>query len=304
MKMNTFQLIATIVAICFLFGMMSSAQAQIEIIDMYMPSETEDYGYIRGCAYIETDIPYDTVYWYIGDPDDPDNLKYVGETLGDGGATRAWFAPSVSDCPGHVKGRKYRIAAKAWYYNRDTKTSTSDYDSRDFTVYKPIYLYEPGPNTGAYGSVEISRFYYDGSDIIMDASIYAYNPKNNPKAKKPDNNPLSVLLWFRTDKYDAPNGQVDDKEHHRDTKPIEIIQVGKHSQTYNPGPYTDPEPWRGGGKLFDRDVGIIEEDNPLYYNAHAHLQVFGNSGPADNWEVDTEHQTGTTAVTFTWKDGP
>ena len=136
----------------------------------------------------------------------------------------------------------------------------------------------------------------------MDSYAYAYNPKNNPKAKDPENNPLSVLPWFWTQKYPAPDGNAEDER--RDTKPIEIIQVGKTSQYYYPGPNTDPDPVTGERKPFTRDVGTIEKGKPVYYKAHAHLQVFDNRGPADNWEVDTQHQTGTAAVTFTSDDGP
>ncbi len=292
MKINTFQLIATLIAICFLsFGMISSSNAA-EIIEF--PSDTEDTsygGYTYHMAYLKTDVPYTAVDWYIGD------WQWQESDMGDGVTTTAYFCP-YDKIPGVIKGKKYTITAKAWF--------EGSHDIKSYTVrmFEPIWLYGTGPNTGARGTVEISRFYYDGSQIIMDAYAFAYNPKNNPKAKKLDYYPLSVLPWFRTDKYDAPNGQVDEEKHHRDTKSIDIIQLGETSPTYNPGPYTDPEPWRGGGKLFDRDVGIIEEGKPLYYNAHAHMQVFDGFKPADNWEVDTEHQTGTTAVTFTSDDGP
>ena len=132
-----------------------------------------NYDYIDNGAYIETDIAYDTVYWYIGDPDTPDDLQYVGETLGVGGATRAWFYPDASDCPGHIKGEKYRIAARAWYYNPFTKTSTSDYETRDFIVYDPVFdsrSYDDG--TYAYG--ELRRQYFDGSQIAVDYYGYAH----------------------------------------------------------------------------------------------------------------------------------
>ena len=163
-------------AICCLFGMINSSDAQINIINMYTPPETYT-GLFYPYAYVDTDIAYDTVYWYIGDPDAPDDLQYVGETLGEGGATRAYLYP---DGLGHIKGKKYRVAAEAWYYNPDTKTSTKDYETRDFTVFKSMFTTEvedpPKFAPNVYGYSELKRQYYTGDAIKIDCYVYAYNP--------------------------------------------------------------------------------------------------------------------------------
>ena len=293
-------LIAAVLAAFMFVCFINSSNAQILIVDMYTPSEVYDDDYFYYFGYVKTDKPYDIVYWYIGDPNDPDdNFQYLGETLGDGVKTRAWFYTDASDCPGHIKGDKYRIGALADYYDEETEMWWDDWESRDFTVYKPISLSETGEKTGAYGYLEISKFYYDGSHIIMNSTIYAHNPTNNPKAKDRDEYRLIVAPWFWTQKYPAPNGQGGNE--HRDTKPIEVIDLGETSQYFTPGPNTDPEPWLGGGQPFDRDIGTLEKGKKVYYKAHAHLQVGG--GGVDNWEIDTQSQTGTAAVTFTWEDG-
>ena len=295
-------LIAVILTAFMFVCFVNSSNAQILIVDMYIPSETYNYGYAYSYAYVETDRPYHTVYWYIGDPDDPDgNFQYVGETLGDGAQTRAYFYPDVSYCPGHIKGDKYRIGAIATYYDKEKEMWWDDWESRDFTVYKPIRLYEVGPNTGARVSLEISKFYYNGTHIIMDSTIYARNPRNNPKAKNPDKNSMRVLPWFWTQEYTAPNGKFVVGSEHRDTKPSEVIAVGETSQYFTPGPDTDDEEGLGGGQPFHREIGNLE-GKTVYYKAHAHLQVDG--GGVDSWEVDTQQQTGTAAVTFTEEDGP
>ena len=170
--------ISIAIAMCFLFGMISSSGAEIEIIDMTTPSETYNDGWFYHHVYVETDIAYDTIYWYIGDADgDDDDLQYVGETLGVDGATRAWFYPDVSDCPGHIKGQKYRVAAKAWYYNPETETSTSDWETRDFTVFQSISTTEvetpPKRLKSVYGYSKLARQYYTGSSIAIDCSVYA-----------------------------------------------------------------------------------------------------------------------------------
>ena len=174
-------LTAVILAAFMFISFVNSSDAQINIIDMYTLSETynNNSGFYQVVS-IETDIAYDTVYWYIGDPDAPDDLQYVGETLGEDGATRAWFYPSVSDCPGHIKGKKYRVAAEAWYYNPDTKTSTKDYETRDFTVFKSMFTTEvedpPKIAQNVYGYSELTRQYYTGDAIKIDCYVYAYNP--------------------------------------------------------------------------------------------------------------------------------
>lgn len=176
--MNTLRsvIIALTIFSLFSFGMVNSSEAQIEIVDMYIPYEIYDnifYSYV----YIETDIAYDSVYWYIGDPEDPENLQYVGETLGVDGANSAYFYLDVEDCPGHINGTKYRIAAKVWYYNRDTKTSTSDYETRDFTAYKPEYKYTPVHEKKldfAHGYVEISKHTYDYDSGYMLFGYYVF----------------------------------------------------------------------------------------------------------------------------------
>ncbi len=284
---NTFKSIAILIAICFLsFGMISSSQADITSLSADASPDWGYGGYVGASLTADEDIMY--IDWYIDD-------KFVKTTMHSNG-TRSVYA-SLDTRTGEIKGVKYEVKAMVYflYPNYDTATD-------DVKVFKPVWLWQVGENTGAYGYAEISRFYYDGSQIIMDALIYAHNPTNNPKAQDPENYPLSVLPWFWTQKYPAPNGNAEDER--RDTKSIEIIQLGKTSQTYNPGPLTDPDPVTGERKPFTRNVGTIRKDNPVYYKAHAHLQVFDGRNPADNWEVDTQHQTGTAAVTFTWKDGP
>ena len=136
----------------------------------------------------------------------------------------------------------------------------------------------------------------------MDSYIYARNPRNNPKAKDRDEYRLRVSPWFWTQKYTAPNGDFVVGSELRDTKPSELIDLGETSQNFNPGPYIDKENEDDEDVPFDREIGTLEKGEKHYYKAHAHLQVDG--GGVDNWEIDTQSQTGTAAVTFTSDDGP
>lgn len=175
------------IAMCFLylFGIgQQSSDAEIEIIDMDTPSETYNDGWFYHHVYVKTDVAYDVVVWYIGDPDDVDSLQRVGETSGDGTATRAWFYPDVSDCPGHIKGKKYRVVAEAWHHADDGNglQSWSDSESRDFTVFQSISTTEvetpPKKLKSVSGYSKLTRQYYTGSSIAIDCSVHAYYPHN------------------------------------------------------------------------------------------------------------------------------
>ncbi len=185
--MKSLKSIGIAVAICFLslFAMISSSDAEIEIIEMDTPSETYNDGWFYHHVQIETDIAYDVVDWYIGDPDDGDDLQYVGETVGDGSATCAWFYPDVSDCPGHIKGKKYRVGAKVWHYDDEEEMGWSDWETRDFTVFQSISTTEvenpPKKMKSISGYSKLTRQYYTGSSIAIDCYVNAYNPNNSKR---------------------------------------------------------------------------------------------------------------------------
>jgi len=176
-----FKVIGIVFTMLFMFGMMSHSDAQINIIEMYTPPETYT-GLFYPYAYIDTDKPFVGVDWFIGDPDDGVNLSWRFTTEGDGVETRAYFYPNVSDCPGHVKGKKYRVAARPWYYD-DDNNGWSDWESRDFTVFQSISTTEvedpPKKVTTVYGYAELTRQYYTGSEIAIDCYVYASNSAEN-----------------------------------------------------------------------------------------------------------------------------
>ena len=291
MKFRSISIAVTMLLSLSLFGIPYKSDA-FEITYFYVYADT-DYGSgANATAYVNTDEDIVCIQWFVDD--------VYSHTTHYGAGTR--FASEIFRFTGHIKGNKHKITAEAWLDPDVCMPATPKSDT--FRVYKPIYLRQQGENTGARGYVEISSFYYDGSHIIMSSYAYARNPINNPKAQDPDENPLQVLAWFRTQEYPAPDGAAGNE--HRDTKDPEIIKVGKVSKTYTPGPFTDPQAWAGGGAPFDRHVGSLK-GRTVYYNAHTHLTVSTTKGraiPADHWEVDTREQTDTAAVTFTGADGP
>ena len=209
--MLTLRSIGIAIAICSLcmFTMANTSEA-IKIVDF--PSDTEDTsynGYTYHMAYVKTDVPIYHVNWYI------DDVIAYSETL-DSTTKKASYFPcydptSSAKIPGSIKGKKYDIGVEVWEWDADDEEFRSTTASYTVRMFEPIYLYKQGEKTGAWGSVEISRFYYNGSDIVMSASAYASNPSDNPKAGDLDKFPLTVLPWFWTQKYPAPDGNASDE---------------------------------------------------------------------------------------------
>lgn len=280
----------TLTALLFI-SVANNSDADFEIVEF--PSDTYDYSQddiTCHTAYLKTDVPFYSVLWYV-------DGNYAGYSYGGHEWNQAWFTPNP--ITGSIKGVKHTIEATAIWIE-DDGTTHRDTESYTVRMFESIWLSETGESTGAYGYAEISRLYYNGTHIIMDSYTYAYNPTNNPKAKKPDDNPLIVAPWFWTQEYTAPDG--DGGEERRSTKDLEIIKVGEGSWS-EPGTLTDPDPRTGERKPFNREVGDLK-GKKIYIKGHAHLQVGDGRTGVDNWEVDTQSQTRTAAVTFTEFDGP
>ena len=280
----------------FLFGINNSSEA-IQIVEFrsyYDTHEEYDYGDPYFTFYVQTDVPYDKFIWYVYDYD-TEETREVGSNHGCGVKAEHYF--SISDLYGETKGKKYVIGVKALKKVRigDREWMSYAIDTYNFRVFKVTLARNNGTgrNTGASGHAKIFRHYHNGEDIVMDSYAYAFNPRNNPKAKDPNDNPLRVNAWFRVIEYaEGPNEEPGNakKEHGRDTKPEEIVNVGGRSQYYSP----------------DHEIvgvhlgGLIKEGVRLYYDAHTHLTVSTSKGlhREDHWEADTLPQK------FTYMDNP
>lgn len=281
--MKTLKLTSIAFAICFLLLGVQKSDA-IKITEF--PSDTEDTsynGYTYHMAYVRTDKPIYHVSWYI------DNTHVYGETL-DSTTNYASFYP-YDKIPGRIQGKKYEIGVKVWEWDADAEVFRSATDSYTVRMFEPLYLYHAGENTGAWGYAEISKFYYDGSYVVMNSYAYASNPSNNPKAKDPEDNPMQVVAWFRTNQFTGLNGDEIHPER-RDTQSPETVKVGQTSQYFSPDGIADD------GDEFDRWVGTkTDRDEPLYFLAHTHLHVYPlKGGKPDDWEVDTG------VLEFDWTD--
>ena len=128
-----------------LFGIIGNNSAN-EIISMY-PSYGGYYdytGYLYHGAYVETDVPFYDINWYI-------NGVHAGWSDGSNIRTEGYFYPTTSDYPGSPLGKDYEIKAVVGWL---ADNGDADYRSRSYNV---VVYTTPDVdegirmNTGAYG---------------------------------------------------------------------------------------------------------------------------------------------------------
>ena len=257
-------LIAIAITFLMLAGFVNSSDAaEITGLSASVPDDWGEGANVS--AHLATDEDVLWINWDVNGEDEWTSMHSSG--------TR-WVNVDLDTLTGDIKGNKYTITAETWFFDGDN--CISDTKSYTFRVYKPIVksgynevTWEKPRITGAYGYVEISRHYFNGTTFVMDAYAYAYNGTDET---------LRAQAWFRQTEYTAPDGIVIDEK--QDTKDLEDVKTGK---TY--GPYT-PDSFIIN---FDND-GLIGKDEVRYFDAHTHLQVTTVAGlnfVQDDWEVDT-----------------
>ena len=279
---------------------MANTSGAIKIVEFRSYNNTHeeyDYGNPSFTFYVKTDEPYDRLNWSVYHFDTGETQWGVGSTEGDGVSTSHYF--SISGLlSGEPKGKKYVIGVTAYKTERIEGRDWISFatDTWNLRVFKVTTAWnnDTGRNTGASGYATIYRHYHNGENIVMDSTARARNPRNNPKAKNPNDNPLRVDTWFRVIEYEkGANGEAGNAiqpEHGRDEKDTETVAVGNSSQSYSPE---------------NMIVGVylgrwIQRGETLFYDAHTHLQVSTTKGlhREDHWEADTGVQK------FTHLDNP
>lgn len=246
----------------------SVVNAHITSFSVYAGTDYGGGGTIT--ADVSADEGIEKIHWYVGNSD-------VTTTTHDG-ATSVY--ENLGAFEGHVKSRKYTVDAIVHFADGTIETAIDT-----VTVDKPIIRDGFGEDTGVWGSSTIYSQYFTGSAFGFSASAYAYNGTNHT---------LSVHGWFRQQEWTSEDGDFvdvkrdDDQPADREFKPGETYCVYPDSM-----------------KIEFPQNGPLGEDEARYFNAHTHLQVSGRIDGlfrSDDWEADTEQQTGTTAVKFTHED--
>ena len=179
---------------------------------------------------------------------------------------------------GGIKGTKYTAEAKVYFWDGGTDT-----DSHKFRVFKPKSVsgikqttLEKPRVTGVDGSAILSRHYHDGSNIVVDGSVNAYNPTDET---------CHASSWFRHTEYDTngfPTGwKLQDPP----------VGMPNPSTPLPPGGYY----YNSGSSSISYPVGgDIGPNQVIVLNAHVHLQVSGN-GTTDVWHDNGWTHTFTSA---------
>ena len=178
MKINMFQSIATIIAICFLlFGIISGSQAaEITSLSVYA---NPDYGSgtnLYPSLTADEDIMY--IDWYVKQTfpksDADDDYEHVHTSMHSHG-TRSVYVTIPQSFDGQIKIAEYSIKAKVCFDNQIFVSATTTVD-----VYKPDW--ESGNKAkgegNLFGHSEVTAHYFNGSAITMEGYCFVFNGTN------------------------------------------------------------------------------------------------------------------------------
>lgn len=248
-------LIAAVIASLLLAGFaVKSDAASVTSFSVYYG---DDWGSgTTVSASLTTDEDIDFIDWHI-------NGEYsFTSTHGDTQSVYEYLGTYVGD----IKGKKYDVRAVVSF------EESSDADASDtFRVYKPEVETEVHGGGGQQlpdvsGYVELTRHYFDGTNIIMEGYVSAYNGSDDD---------VQCSAWFRHTRMD-----VDGFEEQHDAPGDNVASGG----TY--GPHS------ADTMILNFNVGGPIGDQSYELNAHIHM-VTG----VDNRHVDSTN-------TFTDEDNP
>jgi hypothetical protein len=258
LKFQTIAIAAVIVSL-LLIGVNNSKAGNITSLSA---SANTDYGSdasVSASLSADADISY--IDWYVKQtyPADEADTDYTHvHTSMHSHGTRS-VSVGLGSYAGHIKIAEYDVKAVVNF------SDNSDTSTTGVSIYKPVY--ESGSKTnGIYGSAELTAHYYDGSSIIMDGYVYAYNDLGQ--------NATGSGRFRHT----ATNKPLDELE--KDLPSKNFLS----SYSYSTGDW---------GTFFNFNAGRIQRDAPWKCNAYLRLQV--HKGNTDDWLAES-------ANTFTHED--
>ena len=251
--------IAVVIATLLLIGVNNSEAASITSLSA---SANTDYGSgasVTASLSADADINY--IDWYMKQtyPANEADTDYTHvHTSMHSHGTRS-VSVGLGSYTGHIKIAGYDVKAVVDFSDGSDKSTTG------VSIYKPVY--ESGSKTnGIYGSAELTAHYYDGSSIIMDGYVYAYNDlgKNATGSGR-----------FR---HTAVNKPLDELE-----KDLPVKNF-KSSYSYSTGNW---------GSFFNFSSGRLQQGDRWVCNAYLRLQV--HRGETNDWLAEDTN-------TFTHED--
>ncbi|RKU09003.1 hypothetical protein C6501_15765 [Candidatus Poribacteria bacterium] len=255
--MKYLKLSTIVIAICTLLLGVQQSDA-IKITEF--PSDTEDTsygGYTYHMAYVRTDKPIYYVGWSI------DGTHVHGETL-DSTTNYASYYP-YDKIPGTLQGSKYTIGVKVWEWDADAEEFRSTTASYKVKMFQPKWETEVHGGGGQQhpdvsGYVELTRHYFDGTNIIMEGYVSANNGSDDA---------VWCSAWFKHMWDKAPANPLEDDA------PTENVASG--------GSYG---PHSANTMSLNFFVGgLIREGLSYKLNAHIHMITGLDHRHVDSWNT-------------------
>ncbi len=170
----------TVAMLCFLLQIGIVNNSEAASITYISISPSTDYGSGGSVyAYLSADEGIEFIDWYAKQTypiSDADSEYEQLTTSSHYGETNVYV--DLGSLSGNIKIAKYDIKAVAWFSDEENNTFISDTSTDTAYIYKPVV--DSGSKTnGIYGYSELTAHYFDGSSIVMDGYVYAYNETGN-----------------------------------------------------------------------------------------------------------------------------
>ena len=233
-----------------LIGVVNNSAADITSLSVYSGTDYGSGGDFYASLSADEDISY--IDWYVKQTypkDEADSdYEHVYTSMHSSG-TRSVYV-YIGSFDGHIKIAEYDIKAEVTFADGSDSSTTST------SVSKPAIGERGYKRTGVYGYSELSAHYYDGSYIVMDGYVYAYNST--------DGN----ARGFGKFRHTAVN------------KPLDELEQNLPDETFKPGEsygYSTSH-W---GTYFNYFSGRLEGDDTWECDAYLRLKV--HQGVTDDW---------------------
>ena len=218
MFMNQKSILTAVILAAFMFmGFVNNGNADFEIVESPLNSNTNIYG---GWTYdtftVETSEPHFTVSWFV------DGVHAY--TSGDGTQTTSRYCP-VNTLAGSLRGIRYYIEIEARSADGLSKDTAAFY----LTVYEPKTDWRQEPRTSVWCYSEISRHYYRPHQqrIFADYYAYAWNPLDRDEVGALFADRQHILEYY----LEVSGTNVHDAD--KKTYPAEHLLAGSYAGCYS-----------------------------------------------------------------------
>ena len=256
--------IAAVIASLLLIGVLNNSYAA-SITSLSVSANTDYGGGSDFSASLSADEDISYIDWYVkqtypADEADSD-YEHVHTSMHNSG-TRS-VSVRIGSFNGHIKIAEYDIKAEVTFEDASDSSTTTT------SVYKPVYKggYQ---KTGVHGYSELTAHYYDGSYIVMDGYVSAYNGTGEN------------ARGFGRFRHTAINKNLDELE---EPLPNEIFEQG---ETYS---YSTSH-W---GTYFNYFCGELQDVDGGEWVCNAYLRLKVHQGKTDDWLAEDTN-------TFTYLD--